>query len=415
MLKRYERLIIRRYLLPGRGEGFIFLVGVISLLAVALGVAALVAVMSVMNGFRIELFSRILGLNGQAIVQSYDNRIGDWRGLLTDIRAIPGVTDAVPLIERPLMISFHGRAEGVLLRGMQASDISADHLLMQSVTTGSLSAIQEGSGAIALGARLARSLGAGVGDDVSLLSTAGRATAFGTAPRIVSYRVAAIMELGVFDYDKVFALMSMGDAQRFLGMKDEIGVIEINTADPDHVDDILAPVHPLLAGRAVLTSWKEMNSELFEALVVERVVMFWVLSIIILVAVFNILSSLIMLVRAKTRDIAILRTIGVTRGSLLRIFISLGTMIGATGMLMGLGLGFALVHFRSNIVAFVSQVTGANLWDPSVRYLTDLPARTDPLEILGIAAMTLFLSFLATIYPAWRAASTDPVEVLRYD
>lgn len=415
MITRYERMIATRYLLPGRGEGFIFLVASISLVAVALGVAALIAVMSVMNGFRAELFDRILGLNGHAVVQGYGGRLPGWEPLADNIRRLPGVTSATPLIEQPLMASFQNRVEGILLRGMTVRDLRTTSVIARNVKAGNLGEVIEGSNNVAIGSRLAETLGATIGDTISLISPQGQVTPFGLAPRIVSYRIAAIFEVGIFDYDKAFVILPMPDAQILLKMGDSVGMIEVKTGDADRVAEILAPIAPEIGGRAVVSTWQQMNSELFEALVVDRVVMFWVLSIIIVVAVFNILSSLIMLVRAKTRDIAILRTMGASRAALMRIFVTVGTLIGGVGILLGVGLGFLLLNQREAIVAGVTRLTGANLWDPSIRYLTELPSRTDPLEVVGIAVMALTLSFLATLYPAWKAASTDPVQVLRYE
>jgi lipoprotein-releasing system permease protein len=408
-------MIAKRYLLPGRGEGFIFLVASISLVAVALGVAALISVMSVMNGFRAELFDRILGLNGHAVIQGYGGRLPDWQPLVRDVRATPGVVDATPLIEQPLMTSFRNRVEGVLLRGMRIEDIRATSVIADNVRRGSLAELESGENVVAVGSRLAEALGASVGDTISLISPEGQVTPFGTTPRIVAFRIGAVFEVGIFDYDKAFVVMPIETAQTFLRMGDSVGMIEVVSDDPDRIGSILAPLQRRVSGQGVIVNWQQMNAELFEALVVERTVMFWVLSIIILVAVFNILSSLIMLVRAKTKDIAILRTMGASRAALMRVFMLVGTLIGGLGIGLGLVLGFLVLHYRQGIVSGVSAMTGANLWDPSIRYLTELPAKTDPIEVLGIVLMALLLSFLATIYPAWKAASTDPVQVLRYE
>ena len=415
ILSRYERMIARRYLLPGRGEAFIFLVASISLVAVMLGVAALVIVMSVMNGFRAELFDKIVGLNGHAVVQGIGGRLPDWREIVEQARATPGVTSAVPLIEQPLAATYNGRSEAVLVRGMRVADIRGNASISKGVLMGSLASITPGSGRIAIGSRLAESLGAQIGSDVSLFSPQGETTPFGTVPRIVSYKVGAIFEIGVYDYDKAYVVMPIEDAQTLLLMGDAAGMVELKTTDADQVGPILAPLAEKVGGRAVIQDWRTMNAQLFEALAVERVAMFTVLSIIILVAVFNILSSLIMLVRAKTRDIAILRTMGATRGGLMRIFMTVGTIIGALGTVAGLALGFVFLFYRQGVVNFVQFVTGQNLWDPSIRYLTELPSKTDPVEIVVIALMALGFSFLATLYPAWKAASTDPVQVLRYE
>ncbi|HUE78588.1 MAG TPA: lipoprotein-releasing ABC transporter permease subunit [Sphingomicrobium sp.] len=415
ILNRYERMIARRYLLPGKGEGFIFLVAAISLGAVALGVAALIIVMSVMNGFRAELFDKIVGLNGHAIVQGYEGRLSNWQQIAAGARKLPGVTSALPLIEQPLMASANGRVEGVLVRGMRIQDLRSNETINANVKSGDIRAIAPGSGRVAIGSRLAQLLGAYPGSEISLISPEGRSTVVGTVPRIVSYTVGAVFEVGVYDYDKAFVIMPMEDAQSLLMLGDEVGMIEIQSTDADRVEEILAPLEPLVRGRGIIVDWRQMNSALFQALEIERIAMFVVLSLIVLVAVFNILSSLIMLVRAKTRDIAILRTMGASRKGMMKIFVTVGVIIGSLGIMAGLVLGAVFLFFRQGVVNAIQLLTGQNLWDPSVRFLTELPSKTDPFEVSAIVVIALVLSFLATLYPAWKAASTDPVQVLRYE
>jgi lipoprotein-releasing system permease protein len=415
LITAYERMIARRYLLPGQGERFIVLVAGISLVAVALGVAALIAVMSVMNGFRAELFDRFQGLNGHAVAQGYGGRLPDWRMVVDEARKTPGVVTAIPLIEQPLMGSARGRVEGVLVRGMTIADILATDVIAKTVKSGDIGRLKEGEQVVAIGTGLAQNLGLRVGDRIALISPQGTTTPFGSVPRIVSYEVGAIFEIGIWDFDKAFVVLPLGEAQTLFDMGDEVGMVMMTTEDPDRVEQFVRPLAEKIGLSALVSDWRQLNSALFEALVVEQVVMFWVLSIIILVAVFNILSSLIMLVRAKTRDIAILRTMGASRAALMRVFMTVGTAIGGLGVLLGCGLGFLILAYRQGIIGGVSRLTGSNLWDPSVRYLTELPAKTDPVEVAAIVLLAIGLSFLATLYPAWKAASTDPVTVLRYE
>jgi lipoprotein-releasing system permease protein len=412
ILSPFEWTIAKRYMLPGRGEAVIALVASISIGVVMLSVAMLVVVMSVMNGFRAELLDKIVGLNGHAIIQAYGGRLDDWETVLRDVRATPGVTRASPLIEQPLLGTFNGRVEAVSVRGNTQEDIGR---LGENIVAGNIATIQPGADNVAIGSRLAMNLGVRVGDVITIINPQGRPTPFGTVPRQVGYTVTAIFEVGIYDYDQIFVVMPIPQAQTLLLSGDAIGMIEVTTEDADRVGEILAPLAEQLTGRAVVQDWRTINGTLFEALQVERVAMFFALSIIVLVAAFNILSSLVMLVRSKTRDIAIMRTMGATRNSLLKIFVTTGSAVGAIGTLAGLALGFMVLLFRQPIVRGIEAITGQNLWDPQIRFLTELPSRTDPFEVLMICGMAMGLSFLATLYPAYRAAGTDPVEVLRYE
>ncbi len=412
ILTPFEWSIAKRYMLPGRSEAVIALVAGISITVVMLSVAMLVIVMSVMNGFRAELIDRITSLNGHAVVQAYGGRLENWEQVLEEVRATPGVTRASPLIEQPLAATYNGRTEVVFVRGNTVEDIGR---LEENLVAGNLDTLDTEGRNVAIGSRLQKNLGIRLGETLTVFNPQGRSTPFGTVPRQVGYTVTAVFEVGLYDFDERYVVMPIPKAQELLLTGDSVGMIEVQTEDPERVNEILAPIAERLSGRAIVTDWQSMNSALFEALQVERVAMFFALSIIVLVAAFNILSSLVMLVRSKTRDIAIIRTMGATRRSLMKIFVTTGSVIGVIGTAAGLGLGFLVLFFRNGIVTGLSTVFGLEVWNPEVRFLTELPSKTDPIEILMIAGMAMGLSFLATLYPAYRASNTDPVEVLRYE
>jgi lipoprotein-releasing system permease protein len=412
LLSPFEWTIAKRYMMPERGEAVIAVVAGIGVGVVTLSVAMLVIVMSVMNGFRAELFDKIVGLNGHVIVQGYGGRLDNWQAILKDVKATPGVVSAAPLIEQPLLASFNGRVEAIFARGQTQESIAK---LGPKVVAGQIGQVQPDVGKVAIGSQLAANIGARVGDSIKIINPQGQATPFGTVPRQVAYEVAAIFEVGVYDLDERFVVMPMRDAQTLMMLDDAVGMIEVSVDDPNQAAEIIEPIKQKYASQVAVADWKTINSALFETLQVERVAMFFALSIIVLVAAFNILSSLIMLVRSKTRDIAILRTMGASRRSVLKIFVTTGSVVGLVGTFAGLALGFLVLFFRQSIVRGIEFVTGQNLWDPSIRFLTELPSRTDPVEVAMICLLSLGFSFLATLYPAWRAAGTDPVQVLRYE
>lgn len=415
MISAYERMIAARYLRPIKGERFIFIVSVISLIGIAIGVAALISVMSVMNGFRAELLDRILGVNGHALVQGYDGRLSDWEALRKKVEAVPNVARVTPLIQQQLMATKRNLAAGVIVRGVVPEDVSPTSIVGQNVVEGSMAAFKDGEPVIALGSKLAAQLLARVGDTVSLISPDGQVTPFGVTPRIAAYRVVAIFEVGIYDYDNAFVLMPMQTAQNYFRMGEDVGALEITLKEPDRVEEVVKALPPVVGDAGVIVDWRSLNRSLFEALEVERVVMFWILSIIIVVAAFNIVASLIMLVRAKTRDIAILRTMGATRAAVMRVFILAGTLIGTAGTIAGLALGFLLLAFRQEIVSGVSRLFGIAIWNPEIRFLSEMPSRTDPVEVAITVGLAFVLTIIATLYPSWKAANTDPVQVLRYE
>ncbi len=415
MIAAYERMIAWRYLRPKRGEGGMFLVATFSLLGIMLGVAALVLVTSVMNGFRAELLGRILGVNGHALVLGYSGRIDEWQPLLEKIRATPGIIRATPMIERQLMATRQNNASGVILRGIFPDDLKSNPLLMDSVTAGSLDSFKGDAPVVAVGAGLARQLYLKVGDSLTLISPEGNATPFGTTPRISSFEVGAIVTMGVSDYDKAFVFMPMQTAQNFFNLGGAVGGIDMMTRDADQVESIVAPIAPEVPKIGQLYTWKVVNKALFDALQVERRVVFFVVAIIIVVAAFNIISSLIMLVQSKMKDIAILRTMGATRGALMRLFMLAGTSIGTLGIVSGLAIGFIVLHFRQAISNAISAVSGVDIFNPEIYFLYELPAKVDWMQIGSIVLLAFILVILATIYPSWKAANSDPVKVLRYE
>ena len=409
----FERMVAFRYLRARRQEGFVSVIAIFSLLGIALGVATLIIVMSVMNGFRADLLARILGLNGDLGVYALSGGLADFDAAAEKIREVPGVLRVTPLVEGQVMATLEGGASGALIRGIRQEDLRSLPLLADHVIQGSLADFS-GDG-VAVGDRLARRLGVTVGSPITVISPQGTATAFGTMPRIKTYQVAALFNVGMYEYDNSFIYAPLAAAQLFFRLPDQVSSLEVFVADPDRVREEGRQIAAALGGHARIVSWQQANSSLFNAVEIERNVMFLILTLIILVAAFNIISSMIMMVKDKGRDIAILRTMGASRAMILRIFMLSGASIGVVGTLAGFVLG---VFFTNNIEAirqFIQKIIGTDLFAAEIYFFTRIPARIDSSEVAAVVIMALMLSFLATLYPSWRAARLDPVEALRYE
>jgi lipoprotein-releasing system permease protein len=410
----FEWLLAGRYLRARRKEGFISVIAGFSFLGIMLGVATLIIVMAVMNGFRKDLFSKILGLNGHVIVYKIGEPFTDYLDKAAKIAAVPGVTHALPIVEGQVMVSSSAQALGALVRGMAEKDIKSLKLVAENIRAGSLDGF-DGTQSIAIGQRLANSLYVNVGDTLTLVSPRGASTPFGTAPRSKPYMISAIFELGMSEYDKTMIFMPLAESQRYFNKADEADVLEVVVDDPERVDQFSAEIRAAGGPTINVTDWRQKNETFFTVLEVERNVMFIILSLIILVAALNIISGMMMLVKDKGRDIAVLRTMGASKGSVMRVFLITGASIGVVGTLAGLILGIVFCWNIEAIRQFVSTVTGTAMFDPNVYYLTKLPAEINPTETAWIVVMALSLSVLATLYPSWRASKLDPVEALRYE
>lgn len=411
----FEWMLAGRYLRSRRKEAFVSVIAGFSFLGIMLGVATLIVVMAVMNGFRTELLDRILGLNGHLIVNPIDGPLTDYSNLSTRFVEVDGVTLAIPLIEGQALVSGTiGSGGGALVRGIREQDIKSIPTIANGVETGTLEGFDTGEG-VAVGYRLANNLGLNLGDDITLIYPDGDITAFGTTPRVKSYPINAIFNIGMSEYDASFIFMPLEESQLYFNKEGRVDVIDIYVDDPDAVDEIRVPVEEAAGRLLFLSDWRSRNAQLTSALEVERNVMFMILTLIILVAALNIISGLIMLVKDKSHDIAILRTMGASRGAVMRVFMITGSAIGIVGTIVGFGLGVIVCQNIKAIQDFVTWLTGSNPWDPTVRFLSDIPAQMDTGETISIVLMALVLSFLATLFPAWRAASLDPVEALRYE
>ncbi len=409
----FERMMAMRYLRARRQEGFISVIAGFSLLGIALGVATLIIVMAVMNGFREELLGRILGLNGHLTVYGQGAPLTDFDHIAQEVRGLKGVTEASPLVEGQVMATANGAAGGALVRGMRPEDLQARTLISSHIIRGSLADFK-GDDAALIGIRMAQKFGISVGDRVTLISPQGNVTAFGTMPRLRAYRVVAVFNVGMYEYDSSFVYLPLSAAQLFFQLRpDQVTGVEVMVQNPDDVFRQRLDISQALGPSVRLFDWQQANSSFFNAVQVERNVMFLILTLIIVVAAFNIISSLIMLVKDKSKDIAIMRTMGASRGAIMRVFFLAGTSVGVIGTAAGFVLGVLFCANIETIRQWLQALTGTQLFSPEVYFLSQLPAKTDPVEVAQVVVMALALSVLATIYPSWRAARLDPVEAQR--
>jgi len=409
----FERMVAFRYLRARRQEGFVSVIAIFSLLGIALGVATLIIVMSVMNGFRADLVSRILGLNGHLGVYGQSGGLTDFDADAQKVRALPGVVSATPLIEGQVMATSDAGAAGALVRGIRPDDIRGRKLIADHIVAGSLADF--GDDGIVVGGRLARRLGVAVGSSLTLISPQGNATAFGTMPRLKTYHVVGLFDVGMYEYDNSFIYVPLEAAQVFFRLPNAVTNLEVFVADADRVGRERQLIAQALGGGIRIVDWQQANSGLVNAVEIERNVMFLILTLIIVVAAFNIISSMIMMVKDKGRDIAILRTMGASRGMILRIFMLSGASVGVIGTVAGFALGLAFTENIEAIRQFVQGIVGTDLFAAEIYFFTRIPARIDTQEVATVVLMALALSFLATLYPSWRAARLDPVEGLRYE
>ena len=410
----FEWMLSGRYLRARRKEGFISVIAGFSFLGIMLGVATLIIVMAVMNGFRTELLGKILGLNGHLLIQPLESPLTDWKDVADRVSQVKGIRLAAPVVDGQALASSAFNASGVLVRGIRGDDLNKLTSVANNIKQGTLEGFDDGHG-VAIGRRLADQLSLHAGDTITLVAPRGAVTPMGVTPRIKSYKIVAVFEVGMSEYDSTFIFMPLPEAQAYFNRANDVTAIEVYTDNPDKIDEFRKSVTEA-AGRPVfLVDWRQRNSTFFNALQVERNVMFLILTLIVLVAALNIVSGLIMLVKDKGSDIAILRTMGASQGSIMRIFLITGAAIGVVGTLTGFVVGLVICLNIESIREFLSWLTSTELFSPELYFLSKLPAEVDVRETSAVVIMALTLSFLATLYPSWRAARLDPVDALRYE
>lgn len=414
MFSAFEWMMATRYLRARKREGFVSVITWFSLLGIAIGVATLIIVMSVMNGFRGELMNRILGLNGHVNIYASVGSMDDYDAKAELVRGVKGVISASPLIEGHVMATAGAQARGAVMRGIKSEDLRDRPMLANNIMAGSLDDFGPDD-TIIIGTEMARRLGVHVGDKLTIISPSGRPTAFGTVPRMRAFRIVATFSIGMFEYDSGFAFIPLHAAQVYFQMPGAVSNLEVFVEDTSKTTEMGLLIKSAMGDQARVFDWQKTNASFFNAIQVERNVMFLILTLIIVVAAFNIISSLIMLVKDKGRDIAILRTMGATRGSIMRVFFIAGASIGVAGTLSGMALGLWFALNIETIRQWIQAATGTELFAAEIYFLSQLPSKVDPMEVLATVLMGLGLSFLATLYPSWRAARLDPAEALRYE
>jgi lipoprotein-releasing system permease protein len=410
----FEWMLSMRYLRSQRREGLISFIAAISFLSLTLGVSALIIVMAVMNGFRKELLDKILGLNGHLLIQPLDSPLTDWEAVAARVAMVEGVSLAAPVVEGQALASSPFNANGVLVRGIRGADLARLGSIARNIRQGTLEGFDDAQ-AVVIGRRLAEQLSLQAGDSVTLVSPRGAVTPMGTTPRIKPYRVAAVFEIGMSEYDAAFVFMPLPEAQAYFNRTGDVTAVEVYVDNPDRVDRYRRSIQEAAQRPIYMIDWRTRNSTFFNALQVERNVMFLLLTLIVLVAALSILSALFMLVKDKGQNIAILRTMGTTQGAIMRIFLTTGMAIGAAGTFTGFVLGTVFCANIASLERFLSWLTKTDLFSSEIYFLSRLPAELDIGETTAIVVMALTLSFLATLYPSWRAARLDPVEALRYE